>query len=139
MKKLRFLISLPTSNNDFQLAQAFSAEQIAQKRAIDLEIVYADNDAVEQSTQILKAIQVPVGTRPDAIVIEPASGTALPQVAGAACAVGIGWAVLNRGSRLHFRAAQNFDRTRALTTLRLAVFRKSICSVASKRWLGSLY
>jgi ribose transport system substrate-binding protein len=96
MKKLRFLISLPTSKNDFQLAQAFSAEQIAQKRAIDLEIVYADNDAIQQSTQILKAIQVPVGTRPDAIVIEPASGTALPQVARAACAAGIGWAVLNR-------------------------------------------
>jgi ribose transport system substrate-binding protein len=96
MKKLRFLISLPTSKNDFQLAQAFSAEQIAQKRAIDFEIVYADNDAVQQSTQILKAIQVPVGARPDAIVIEPASGTALPQVARAACAVGIGWAVLNR-------------------------------------------
>ena len=96
MKKLRFLISLPTSKNDFQLAQALSAEQTAQKRAIDLEIVYADNDAVQQSTQILKAIQVPVGTRPDAIVIEPASGTALPQVARAACAVGIGWAVLNR-------------------------------------------
>ncbi len=96
MKKLRFLISLPTSKNDFQLAQALSAEQAAQKRAIDLEIVYADNDAVQQSTQILKAIQVPVGTRPDAIVIEPASGTALPQVARAACAAGIGWAVLNR-------------------------------------------
>ena len=96
MKKLRFLISLPTSKNDFQLAQAFSAEKTAQKRGIDLEIVYADNDAVQQSTQILKAIQVPVGTRPDAIVIEPASGTALPQVARAACAIGIGWAVLNR-------------------------------------------
>jgi ribose transport system substrate-binding protein len=96
MKKLRFLISLPTSKNDFQLAQALSAEETAQKRAIDLEIVYADNDAVEQSTQILKAIQVPARTRPDAIVIEPASGTALPQVARAACAAGIGWAVLNR-------------------------------------------
>jgi ribose transport system substrate-binding protein len=96
MKKLRFLISLPTSENDFQLAQALSAEQTAQKREIDLDVVYADNDAVQQSTQILKAIQVPVGTRPDAIVIEPASGTALPQVARAACAAGIGWAVLNR-------------------------------------------
>src|SRR6476660_9305559 len=96
MKKLRFLISLPTSKNDFQLAQAFSAEQIAQKRAIDLEIVYAHNDAVQQSMQILKAIQVPVGTRPEAIVIGPASGTALPQAARAACAVGIGWAVLKR-------------------------------------------
>jgi len=96
MEKLRFLISLPTSKNDFQLAQASSAEQMGQKRAIDLEIVYADNDAILQSTQVLKAIQVPVGARPDAIVIEPASGTALPQVARAACAAGIGWAVLNR-------------------------------------------
>jgi ribose transport system substrate-binding protein len=96
MKRHRFLISLPTSMNDFQLAQAFSAEQTAHKRAIDVEIVYADNDAVNQSTQILKAIQAPVESRPDAIVIEPASGTALPQVARAACAVGIGWAVLNR-------------------------------------------
>src|SRR4051812_3791740 len=96
MRQLRFLISLPTSKNDFQLAQAFSAEQTARRRAIDLEIVYADNDSVQQSTQILKAIQVPVGTRPDAIVIEPASGTSLPQVARAACGAGIGWAVLNR-------------------------------------------
>ena len=96
MKKLRFLISLPTSKNDFQLAQALSAEQTAQKHAIDLEIIYADNDAVQQSTQILKAIQVPVDARPDAVVIEPASGTALPQVARAACSAGIGWAVLNR-------------------------------------------
>jgi hypothetical protein len=47
------------------------------------------------NSQILKAIQVPVGARPNAIVIEPASGTALPQ-ARAACAAGIGWAVLNR-------------------------------------------
>jgi hypothetical protein len=59
MEKLRFPISLPTSKNDFQLAQVFSAEQIAQRRAIDLEIV----DAVQQSTEILKAIQVPVGAR----------------------------------------------------------------------------
>jgi ABC-type sugar transport system substrate-binding protein len=107
MKKLRFLISLPTSENDFQLAQALSAEQTAQKRAIDLEIVYADNDAIAQSTQILKAIQVPVGTRPDAIVIEPASGTALPQVARRRNRMGR----VKPGSRLHFRAAQNVDRT----------------------------
>jgi ABC-type sugar transport system substrate-binding protein len=96
MKKLRFLVSLPTSKNDFQIAQACSAEQAAHKLGVDVETVYADNDAINQGTQILKAIQGPVYSRPDAIVIEPASGTALPQVARAACAVGIGWAVLNR-------------------------------------------
>src|SRR5271157_4284570 len=96
MKKLKFLVSLPTRENDFQMAQALSAQQAAHKLGIDVEIAYADNDAVNQSTQILKAIQTPVGSRPDAIALEPVSGTALPQVARAASAAGIGWVVLNR-------------------------------------------
>ena len=32
-------------------------------------MVYADNDAIKQSDQILKAIQSPAGTRPDAILL----------------------------------------------------------------------
>jgi len=63
---------------------------------VDVEITFADNNAVDQSTQILKAIQNRPEARPDAIVLEPVSGTALPQVARAACTAGIGWAVLNR-------------------------------------------
>jgi ribose transport system substrate-binding protein len=96
MKKLKFLVSLHTRENDFQVAQAESAEQAARQLGIDAEITFADNNAVNQSTQILKAIQDRVESRPDAIVLEPVSGTALPQVARAACAAGIGWAVLNR-------------------------------------------
>jgi ribose transport system substrate-binding protein len=61
-----------------------------------LEILYADNDAINQSTQLLKAIQSAPEERPNAIVFEPVGGTALPQVARAAVNAGIGWAVLNR-------------------------------------------
>jgi ABC-type sugar transport system substrate-binding protein len=96
MKKLRFLVSLHTRENDFQVAQAQTAEETAHKLRSDVEIVFADNDAVNQSTQLLKAIQSRVESRPDAIVVEPVGGTALPQVARAASAAGIGWAVLNR-------------------------------------------
>jgi ribose transport system substrate-binding protein len=96
MKKLRFLVSLHTRENDFQVAQAQIAEATAHKLKSDVEIVFADNDAVNQSTQLLKAIQNRVESRPDAIVVEPFGGTALPQVARAASAAGIGWAVLNR-------------------------------------------
>ena len=96
MKKLRFLISLHSSENDFQLAQAQCAEETASKLGIDAEIVYAQDDAVNQSTQLLKAIQSQKESRPNAIVLEPVGGTALPQVARAASAAGIGWAVLNR-------------------------------------------
>jgi ribose transport system substrate-binding protein len=96
MKKLRFLVSLHTRENDFQIAQAETAEDVAGKLGIDVEIVFAENDAVNQSTQILHAIQNRVDSRPDAVLLEPVSATALPQVAGAACGAGIGWAVLNR-------------------------------------------
>jgi ribose transport system substrate-binding protein len=96
MRKLKFLVSLHSNENDFQIAQAKAAEEAAHKLQIDAEITFADNDAVNQSTQILKAIQKSAESRPDAIVLEPVSGTALPQVARAACSAGIGWAVLNR-------------------------------------------
>jgi len=96
LKKFKFLVSLHTKDNDFQVAQALAAEEAAHKLGVDAEIIFADNNAVDQSTQILKAIQNRPGSRPDAIVLEPVSGTALPQVARAACAAGIGWAVLNR-------------------------------------------
>ena len=96
MKKLRFLVSLHTRENDFQVAQAKNAEDTARKLGSEAEIVFADNDAVNQSTQLLKAIQSRAESRPDAIVVEPIGSAALPQVAQAASAAGIGWAVLNR-------------------------------------------
>ena len=96
MKKLRFFVSLHTLDNDYQMAQAASAEHAVRKLGADLELVYSDNDAVNQSTQILKAIQSPADSRPDAIVVEPISSIALPQAARAACDAGLGWAVLNR-------------------------------------------
>jgi ribose transport system substrate-binding protein len=96
MKKLRILVSLTTNDNDYQIEQALSAEQVARKVGVEIKIIYADNDAITQSTQILKAIQADENERPDAVIFEPVGGTALPQVARAAASASIGWAVLNR-------------------------------------------
>jgi ribose transport system substrate-binding protein len=96
MRRLRFLLSLTTNDNDYQIEQARAAEQAAKKLNVELQILYADNDAINQSTQILKSVQVAAEDRPDAIIFEPVGGTALPQVARAAVGAGIGWAVLNR-------------------------------------------
>jgi ribose transport system substrate-binding protein len=96
MAKPRFLVSLTTSDNDYQMEQAQSADQAGRKFGVDVQIVFADNDAINQSTQVLKAIQSNEAHRPTAIVFEPVGGTALPQVAQAAVSAGIGWAVLNR-------------------------------------------
>lgn len=96
MRKLRFLVSLTTNDNDYQIEQARAAEQAARKFNVDAQIVYADNDAINQSTQILKMVQAAPEDRPDAIIFEPVGGTALPQVARAAVSSGMGWVVLNR-------------------------------------------
>ncbi|MGB2670532.1 MAG: sugar ABC transporter substrate-binding protein [Candidatus Acidiferrum sp.] len=96
MKKLRFLLALITKDNDFQIEQAASAESTARELGVDLEIVYADGDTITQSTQILKKIQGDPTLRPDGIIVEPAGGTGLPQVAKAAIEAGIGWGLVNR-------------------------------------------
>jgi ABC-type sugar transport system substrate-binding protein len=96
MKKLKFVVSLTTDDNDYQIEQSESAEQAARKMGVDVQIIHAQNDAINQSTQILKAIQAQKELRPDAIIFEPVGGTALPQVAKAAVSAGIGWVILNR-------------------------------------------
>jgi ribose transport system substrate-binding protein len=96
MKKLRFVVSLTTDDNDYQIEQSESAEQAARKKGVEVQIIHAQNDAINQSTQILKAVQSPKELRPDAVIFEPVGGTALPQVARAAVSAGIGWVVLNR-------------------------------------------
>src|ERR1700691_4816815 len=96
MKKLKLLVSLPTDDNDFQLEQALSAQRAGTKLGIDVTVIYSDNDTVNQSTHILKAIQSRPESRPAGIILEPVRGSALPQVAQVACDAGIAWAVLNR-------------------------------------------
>ena len=89
------LVSLTTNDNDYQREQAASAEEAAKRAGVEIQIIYAENDAINQSQQLLKAIQSPAGIRPDAVLFEPV-GTGLPQVAKAAVAAGIGWVILNR-------------------------------------------
>lgn len=95
MKRFRFVVSLTNDDNDYQQEQAAAAEKAAQHLGVDLKIIHANNDAVAQSQQLLQYVQGPASSRPDAILFEPAGGTAFPQVARAAAAAGIGWVVLN--------------------------------------------
>ena len=94
MKKLKFLVSLTNDDNDYQQEQGLAAEKAGRRLGVDVTIIHANNDAVAQSQQLLHYVQ-DKSARPDAIMFEPAGGTAFPQVARAAAAAGIGWVVLN--------------------------------------------
>src|ERR1700723_275828 len=94
MKKLKFLVSLTNDDNDYQQEQGLAAEKASRRLGVDVTIIHANNDAVAQSQQLLHYVQE-TSARPDAIMFEPAGGTAFPQVARAAATAGIGWVVLN--------------------------------------------
>jgi ABC-type sugar transport system substrate-binding protein len=95
MKRLSFLVSLTTNDNDYQQEQASAAEKAARRFGVEVKIIHANNDPLTQSQQLLQYIQDASAPKPDAIMFEPAGGTAFPQVARAAAAAGIGWVVLN--------------------------------------------
>ncbi|HEY4661222.1 MAG TPA: hypothetical protein VIG91_06950, partial [Terriglobales bacterium] len=84
MKKLKFVVSLTTRDNDYQMEQATAAEEAAQRFGAELQILDAENDAILQSQQLLKVIQSSTEAHPDGIIFEPVGGTAMPQVARAA-------------------------------------------------------
>jgi ABC-type sugar transport system substrate-binding protein len=92
---LNFVVSLITSESDYQREQAHAAQQAAQRLNIAVEISYADNDAIKQSQQLLEVVQNR-SSKVNALIFEPAGNTAFPQVARAAVAAGLGWVVMNR-------------------------------------------
>ena len=96
MAKQRLLLCVTNDSNDFQIEQVKGARQAAARLGVELDIVYAQDDGIIQSQQLLNRIQNPAETRPTVIIFEPAGSTTLPQVARAAAAKGIGWVVLSR-------------------------------------------
>jgi ABC-type sugar transport system substrate-binding protein len=96
VKKLRFLVSLVTEDNDYQREQAAAAQEVGRRLGIDVSILYAEGDPITQSQQLLNVIQGPGESRPDGIALDPASGTSLPHVARAAVSAGMAWVVMNR-------------------------------------------
>jgi ABC-type sugar transport system substrate-binding protein len=94
MNDLNVVVALITRENDYQAEQAAAAISAAARLGVKLQVLYADNDAVNQTQQIVKVIQDPI-QRPTAILVEPV-GTGMIQVAKAAVSAGIGWGVLNR-------------------------------------------
>ena len=93
MKPLRLLVSVPNRNH-YQLEQAKAATSRGRQLSADVRVVDADNNPVTQSQQIVDAIQSR-DARPDAILVEPLTSTALVKVAEAAVGAGVGWVLLN--------------------------------------------
>jgi len=92
MDNLNVVVALTTRDNDYQAEQAAAVAEMASRLGIRIDVIYADNDAVNQTQQLVKLIQS--DKRPSAILVEPV-GTGMAQVARAAVAAKIGWGIIN--------------------------------------------
>lgn len=89
----RIVVSLPEKDNEFQQLQTSDALSAAGRLALDVEVVYSENNAVLQIQQLFRVIHA--AQPPRALVVEPVSLQGLERVAQAAVRVGVGWALLN--------------------------------------------
>jgi ribose transport system substrate-binding protein len=92
----KVVVGLLSDAQEFQLMQAADAREAGTRAGLTIEVVFADNNAVQQIHQLFRYIHAPAEERPAAIVVETVTGEGLERVARNAVAAGIGWVLLNR-------------------------------------------
>jgi ABC-type sugar transport system substrate-binding protein len=92
----KIVASFLSKDQEFQVMQAADAKAAAARAGFDIEILYADLNAIQQIHQLFKHVHAPAEERPLAIVVETVVGEGLERVAKNAVRAGIGWVLLNR-------------------------------------------
>ena len=95
--KPRVVVSLLTSQQEFQLMQAADAESAGKRLGIQVEVAYAEGNAIQQIHQLYSYIHAPAEQRPLAIVVEAVRNDGMERVARNAAKAGIGWIVQQQG------------------------------------------
>jgi ABC-type sugar transport system substrate-binding protein len=92
----KIVASFLTEEQEFQRLQADDARATARRLGFQLDVLFAQNNAIEQIQQLFKYIYLPEAERPAAIVVETVAGEGLERVARNAVKAGIGWVLMNR-------------------------------------------
>jgi ribose transport system substrate-binding protein len=106
MDKPKVVVALLSEDQEFQKLQADDAVRAAARAGIDVEVLYAKNNAALQAEQIYKHLHGPV--KPVAIIAHPVQDEKLTRVAGDAAKLGIAWIQLGRESEAIERLRMEF-------------------------------
>lgn len=77
--------------------QAADARSAGKRRGLQVEVVFAENNAVQQIHQLYSYVHAPVEQRPLAIVVEAVRNEGMERLARNAAKAGIGWIVQQQG------------------------------------------
>jgi ribose transport system substrate-binding protein len=92
----KVVVALLSEEQEFQVMQAADARQAAARAGLEVDVLFAQNNAVLQIQQLFRFLHAPEGERPAAIVTETVTGEGLERVARNAVRSGVGWVLLNR-------------------------------------------
>ena len=87
--KRKIVVSLLTSEQEFQQMQAADARATAARLGLDVEVIFAENNAIQQIHQLYRHVHAPEAERPSAIVIEVVSRDGMERLARNALKAGI--------------------------------------------------
>lgn len=92
----KVVVALLSEEQEFQRLQAADARLAAERAGLDVEVLFAENNAIVQIQQLFHFVYTPEPDRPVAIVVETVTGEGLERVARNAVKAGVGWVLINR-------------------------------------------
>ena len=93
----RVVVSLLTSGQEFQQMQAADAEAAGKRLGLQVEVIFAESNAIQQIHQLYTYIHAPAEQRPLAIVVEAVRAEGMERLARNAAKAGIGWIAQQQG------------------------------------------
>jgi ABC-type sugar transport system substrate-binding protein len=106
----KVVVALQNERQEFQLLEAQVARESAARAGLGIEVVFADDNAIQQIHQLFAYIRAPENARPAALIVQTVSGEGFERVARNAVKSGIGWVLINRtGAYLDALRAERRD------------------------------
>jgi len=87
----KIVVSLLTTQQEFQQMQAEDARAAAARLGLELDVIFAENNAIQQIHQLYQYVHAPEAERPSAIAMEAVSRDGMERLARNALKAGIMW------------------------------------------------
>jgi ABC-type sugar transport system substrate-binding protein len=92
----RVVVCLTSAEQEYQALQGQDARAAAERLSAEVEVLFADDNAVKQIQQLFRYVHAPEAERPAAFLLHTRVPDGLERVARNAARAGIGWVLLNR-------------------------------------------
>ena len=92
----RLVVSLTSAEQDYQALQGEDAREAGRRLGAEVEVLFAEDNAVKQIQQLFRFVHAPAEDRPAALLVHTRVPDGLERVARNAARAGIGWVLLNR-------------------------------------------